>query len=82
MSTICTQLHVAGYLKTVSEHTFNVYIHGLLKAAGAAKTFEILLRRAIGLRGVVSVNIEGCRLEVRPRDSDLFALSQIFGWQE
>jgi FkbM family methyltransferase len=46
------------------------------------KTCEILARRAIGATGIVLVNINGLRLEVRPSDSDLFVLSQIFGWQE
>lgn len=46
------------------------------------KTCEILARRAIGATGIVLVNINGLRLEVRPSDSDLFILSQIFGWQE
>jgi FkbM family methyltransferase len=58
------------------------HINGLLKAAGIAKALEILLRRAVGARGIVTVFINGCRLEVRPGDSDLFALSQVFGWQE
>ena len=58
------------------------HIGGLFKAAGVPKTCEILLRRAIGARGAVGVSVNGRRLEVRPRDSDLFALSQIFGWQE
>lgn len=58
------------------------HIHGLLKATGILKTGEILLRRVLGVPGIVSVRIGGSRLEVRPNDSDLFALSQIFGWQE
>jgi FkbM family methyltransferase len=58
------------------------HVGGLLKAAGVSKTCEILIRRAVGASGAVAVSINGCRLEVRPRDSDPFALSQVFGWQE
>jgi FkbM family methyltransferase len=58
------------------------HIRGLLKAVGLVKTGEILARRALRAPGVVSVVANGCRLEVRPSDSDLFVLSQIFGWQE
>jgi FkbM family methyltransferase len=36
----------------------------------------------LGAPGVVSVSVNGYRLEVRPSDSDLFVLSQIFGWEE
>jgi FkbM family methyltransferase len=57
-------------------------ISGLIKAAGLVKAGEILLRRAFGAPGVVSVNVSGYRLGVRPRESDLFVLSQIFGWEE
>jgi FkbM family methyltransferase len=58
------------------------YLCGLIKAAGVAKTGEIVLRRVLGAPGVVYVSVNGYRLEVRPSDSDLFALSQIFGWEE
>jgi len=58
------------------------YITGLIRAVGLTKTVEILLRRALGAPGVVSVNSNSLRLEVRPSDSDLFVLSQIFGWEE
>jgi hypothetical protein len=58
------------------------HTHGLLKATGILKTGEILLRRVLGVPGIVCVRIGGSRLEVRPNDSDLFALSQIFGWRE
>jgi FkbM family methyltransferase len=59
------------------------HIQGLVRAAGLAKASAILLRRAFGLGGVVSVNVQGHGLvEVRPADSDLFVLSQIFGWEE
>jgi FkbM family methyltransferase len=62
--------------------TITYHIRGLLRAAGLAKTSEILFRRAFGVPGVVSVNVQGHKLEVRPADSDLFILSQIFGWKE
>jgi FkbM family methyltransferase len=58
------------------------YLYGLIKAAGVTKAGEILLRRALGVPGIVSVNITHYRLEVRPSNSDLFVLSQIFGWEE
>lgn len=62
--------------------TRTYYLGGLIKAVGLAKTGEILLRRVLGTSGVVSVVVNGYRLEVRPGDSDLFVLSQIFGWEE
>src|SRR5437016_9572218 len=58
------------------------HLRGLIKATGLVKTGEILLRRVLGAPGVVSVSVNGYRLEVRPRDSDIFVLSQIFGWEE
>ena len=58
------------------------YLRGLIKAAGLAKTADILFRRLLRAPGVVSVSVNGYRLQVRPSDSDLFVLSQIFGWEE
>jgi FkbM family methyltransferase len=58
------------------------HIRGLVKAAGLAKASEILFRRAFGIRPPISVNVRGHELEVRPTDSDLFVLSQVFGWEE
>lgn len=62
--------------------TRTYYLRGLIKAAGVAKAADILFRRLLRAPGVVSVSVNGYRLEVRPRDSDLFVLSQIFGWEE
>jgi FkbM family methyltransferase len=62
---------------------FRAYcLSGLIKAVGLVKAAEILFRRALGAPGDVSVNVSGYRLKVRPCDSDLFVLSQIFGWEE
>ena len=58
------------------------HIRGLIKAAGLIKASEILARRALGASGVVSVNVNGYDLGVRPSDSDPFVLAQIFGWEE
>jgi FkbM family methyltransferase len=60
------------------------YYHarGLSKAVGVISASEILLRRALGIARPVSVKVDGHRVEVRPTDSDLFVLSQVFGWEE
>jgi FkbM family methyltransferase len=67
------QIQMAGML---------YYIRGLVRAVGFAKAAEILVRRAFGVPGVVSVNVQGHGVEVRPADSDIFVLSQVFGWEE
>jgi FkbM family methyltransferase len=67
-------------MPSITSRTY--YLRGLIKATGLAKTGEILFRRMLGAPGVVSVSVNGSRLEVRPRDSDIFVLSQIFGWEE
>lgn len=69
------------YVPTRAEYV-KYHISGLIKAAGLVKAGEILFRRALGIPGVVSVNVSGYRLDVRPCDSDLFVLSQIFGWEQ
>jgi FkbM family methyltransferase len=56
--------------------------YGLFRAVGLSKALEILVRRKLRLRGVVSANVNGQRIDVRPNDSDALVLSQIFGWQE
>jgi FkbM family methyltransferase len=58
------------------------HVVGLIRAAGVAKAIEILARRVLLVPGLVSVHARGYIVDVRPRDSDLFALSQIFGWEE
>ena len=58
------------------------HVGGLLKAAGALKTIEILVRRGLRMRGIVSVSVGGQRVGVRPENSDLFVLSQVFGSEE
>jgi FkbM family methyltransferase len=58
------------------------HLRGLVRAVGLAKAGEILLRRALGALGRVSVAVKGHRVDVRPTNSDLFVLSQVFGWEE
>lgn len=57
-------------------------IAGLVRATGPAKAIEILLRRVLNVPGVVTANVQAQKLAVRPSDSDLFVLSQTFGWEE
>jgi hypothetical protein len=52
------------------------------RPVGLPKTLEILVRRSFRLSGLVSVNVNGQHIGVRPADSDLFDLAQIFGWEE
>jgi FkbM family methyltransferase len=59
------------------------HIKGLVRAAGAVKAVEILVRRGLKLTKPVRVTVQDYgRVDVRPTDSDLFVLSQIFGWEE
>jgi hypothetical protein len=58
------------------------HARGLCKAIGVIRASEILLRRALGMTRPVSVKANGYSIEVRPADSDLFVLSQVFGWEE
>lgn len=58
------------------------HVLGLIKAVGTVKAAEILMRRALRQAAPVIVRCNGHAFEVRPLDSDLFVLSQIFGWQE
>ena len=58
------------------------HIKGLVRAAGVSKASEILFRRAFNVPGLVTVMVQGHKLEVRPADSDLFVLSQIFGSED
>jgi FkbM family methyltransferase len=60
------------------------HVVGLIRAVGAFKAFQILLYRALRLPSAVAVvpRHAGTRVALRPRESDLFVASQIFGWQE
>jgi hypothetical protein len=67
-------------MRSITSRTY--HLRGLIKAIGLLKTGEILFRRVLCVPGVVSVSVNGYSLEVRPSDSDIFVLSQIFGWEE
>ena len=59
------------------------HVDGLVRAAGALNAASLLMRRALKLGTPVMVHVDGIGdVEVRPRNSDLFVLSQIFGWEE
>lgn len=58
------------------------HVDGLRRAVGWPAAANILTRRLLGLRQPVRCSAKGCRIAVRPLDSDLFVASQIFGWQE
>ena len=60
-----------------SEHLLRLH-----KAVGVAATAGILLRRALKMGGPARVRVDGHDLWLRPRDSDLFVLGQIFGTRE
>jgi len=53
---------------------------GLVRAVGWPAAFSVLARRALGIGRPVKVNCGGGhQLLVRPTDSDLFVISQVFG---
>jgi FkbM family methyltransferase len=60
------------------------HIVGLARATGWLAALNILARRHLRYRKPVSLKVGrlSTRLEVSPTDSDLFVLSQIFGWGE
>jgi FkbM family methyltransferase len=61
------------------------HIQGLARAVGVVATANILVRRAFGFARPVTVRWgSGSRDEfaIRPAESDLFAASQIFGWED
>lgn len=58
------------------------HVDGLRRAVGWPAAANILTRRLLGLPQPVRCNVKGCRIAVRPLDSDPFVASQIFGWQE
>jgi FkbM family methyltransferase len=61
------------------------HIQGLARAVGVFSTASILVRRALGYAGPVSVCWSSGSREsfaIRPTGSDLFVASQIFGWED
>lgn len=58
------------------------HVDGLRRAVGWPAAAIILTRRLLGLPQPVRCSVKGCRIAVRPLDSDPFVASQIFGWQE
>ncbi|RWP92576.1 MAG: FkbM family methyltransferase [Mesorhizobium sp.] len=58
------------------------HIDGLARAIGWRKLVSVLLRRALGIRSAMKVRCGDHELVIRPTDSDLFVMSQIFGHGE
>jgi FkbM family methyltransferase len=60
------------------------HVRGLVRAIGWPAAIDLLARRCLGLQRPISIKVRGLSgtLEVAPTDSDLFVLSQIFGWRE
>ena len=58
------------------------HLKRLKRAVGLPAAASILFRRVIGLSDATSVRAGGHKIKVRPCDSDLFVLGQIFGEQE
>jgi FkbM family methyltransferase len=61
------------------------HVHGLARAVGIAKAAHILIARLVGYKKSIPTRpkkVSVGSIEVRPQDSDLFVLSQIFGWAE
>ncbi|TIN30642.1 MAG: FkbM family methyltransferase [Mesorhizobium sp.] len=55
------------------------HIDGLARAIGWKKLVSVLLRRALGIGSAMKVRCGDHELLIRPTDSDLFVISQIFG---
>jgi len=62
--------------------TIGYHIRGLVKAVGIIKSIKILTFRVLGIEKYVTVKVRDFNFVVRTMDSDLFVLSQIFGWEE
>ena len=58
------------------------HIQGLARAVGFIAATGILVRRFLRQNQPVMVRADGHCIFVRPSDSDLFVVSQIFGWRE
>ena len=60
------------------------HVKGLARAIGWSAAINLLARRCLGLHRPISIKVRGLSgtIEVGPTDSDLFVLSQIFGWRE
>ena len=55
------------------------HIDGLVRAIGWKKSVSVLLRRALGIGSAMRVRCGNHELLIRPTDSDLFVISQVFG---
>lgn len=58
------------------------HVLGLIRAIGLPATIIILTLRVIGVGKEIGVRVRGDRIKIRPVESDLFVLSQIFGSKE
>ena len=61
------------------------HIEGLIKAVGVVSALNILARRTAGLARPTAVRLRDAsrdKVMVRPTQSDLFAVAQVFGWEE
>lgn len=58
------------------------HIRGLARAVGFVAAAALLIRRSLRLKQPVTARADGHCIFVRPTDSDLFVMSQIFGWRE
>lgn len=58
------------------------HITALITAVGKTNALRILCRRALKAKAEVNIKLRGRELLVRPCDSDLFVIGQIFGKQE
>jgi FkbM family methyltransferase len=58
------------------------HVRGLVRTVGFVAAAGILIRRSLRLKRPVTIRADGHRIFVRPTDSDLFVVSQIFGWRE
>lgn len=58
------------------------HIDGLARAIGWKKLVSVLLRRALGIGAAMKVRCGNHELLIRPTDSDLFVMSQVFGHGE
>ncbi|TPK92602.1 FkbM family methyltransferase [Mesorhizobium sp. B2-4-17] len=58
------------------------HLNGLARAIGWRKSLSVLLRRALGIGAPMKVRCRSHELLIRPTDSDLFVISQVFGHGE
>lgn len=58
------------------------HIDGLARAIGWKKLVSVLLRRVLRIGSAIKVRCDRHDLLIRPTDSDLFVISQVFGHRE